>query len=431
MTLYVYHEDKTVGTITNNEGKFSFHYSDEWVKNGFPLCIPMSFQLNADIISKAAFTYFKNILPEERVLANLSSSARIDPDDIFSMLKAYGKDCPGSVYISEKPKPSEAEKYRKVIDITRNVEDYYKTSYHGQPRSLGLHIAKNFHASLLPGAQDKFTCCVEKNSFYTPSPDSGILPTHIVKPTWAYAINEYFCMSLADASSLPVAKVSLTPIEHSNKETPNSHALCIERYDRFAGKRLHQEDLCQALEKSDRQKYSDTLNGISYKEIGCLCNDYLSEEDAEKIVALTAFNMGIGNGDAHGKNISILHHIDGSMSIAPFYDIVCTEVEGFDKNFAIHFGEASAMNEIDGKVFQQFADDMCLPMEKVVSIFETTLFEIKKNIQSHLENAISNFPEYENYFSSIAEKIEENSSVMLELVDEANEYLKNTQAMQM
>ncbi len=34
----------------------------------------------------------------------------------------------------------------------------------------------------------------------------------------------------------------------------------------------------------------------------------------------------VGNADGHGKNVSVLHHDDGSITLAPLYDVVSTVV---------------------------------------------------------------------------------------------------------
>ncbi|MHB1583537.1 MAG: HipA domain-containing protein [Acidimicrobiales bacterium] len=39
-------------------------------------------------------------------------------------------------------------------------------------------------------------------------------------------------------------------------------------------------------------------------------------------VALTPLSVALGNLDLHAKNLSILHRPDGSMSLAPAYDVV-------------------------------------------------------------------------------------------------------------
>ncbi|WP_146954885.1 HipA domain-containing protein, partial [Cellulomonas soli] len=39
------------------------------------------------------------------------------------------------------------------------------------------------------------------------------------------------------------------------------------------------------------------------------------------LLALTCFNLAIGNTDAHAKNISVIHREDGSTQLAPAYDV--------------------------------------------------------------------------------------------------------------
>ncbi|WP_369824572.1 HipA domain-containing protein [Cellulosimicrobium sp. CUA-896] len=41
----------------------------------------------------------------------------------------------------------------------------------------------------------------------------------------------------------------------------------------------------------------------------------------DPLLALTTFNLAIGNTDAHAKNISVLRHADGTVRLAPAYDV--------------------------------------------------------------------------------------------------------------
>ena len=43
--------------------------------------------------------------------------------------------------------------------------------------------------------------------------------------------------------------------------------------------------------------------------------------DRGSLLAYTTFNVAVGNADAHGKNISILHHRNGQAELAPMYDV--------------------------------------------------------------------------------------------------------------
>ena len=42
-------------------------------------------------------------------------------------------------------------------------------------------------------------------------------------------------------------------------------------------------------------------------------------------------NVLIGNGDAHAKNFSLLHHPSGALGLAPLYDLLSTLYYGDDR----------------------------------------------------------------------------------------------------
>ena len=46
--------------------------------------------------------------------------------------------------------------------------------------------------------------------------------------------------------------------------------------------------------------------------------------DRRRLLADTAFNVAVGNADAHGKNLSVLHHPNGQAELAPMYDVSST-----------------------------------------------------------------------------------------------------------
>ena len=51
-------------------------------------------------------------------------------------------------------------------------------------------------------------------------------------------------------------------------------------------------------------------------------------QEPDSLLALTAFNLAIGNSDAHAKNISLLRPQDGSYSLAPAYDVAMEGMPG-------------------------------------------------------------------------------------------------------
>jgi serine/threonine-protein kinase HipA len=53
-----------------------------------------------------------------------------------------------------------------------------------------------------------------------------------------------------------------------------------------------------------------------------------SDDDLDEFLRAITLNVVIGNGDAHGKNFSLLHERSGALRLAPLYDLLCTLVYG-------------------------------------------------------------------------------------------------------
>ena len=108
----------------------------------------------------------------------------------------------------------------------------------------------------LAGAQSKLPVVETEQGFALPH-GSGNATTHILKPEPerfpGLVANEFFCMRLAREAGLQVAAVERAVT------TSGLPFLIVNRYDRDLTlepiRRLHQEDLCQALGKLYVEKY--------------------------------------------------------------------------------------------------------------------------------------------------------------------------------
>ncbi len=108
----------------------------------------------------------------------------------------------------------------------------------------------------------------------------------------------------------------------------------IKRYDRRKNRhgkviRLHQEDFCQALYLPPEMKYENE-GGPTLENCFGLLEERIktgSMASKNKIILLEGiiFNFLIGNGDAHGKNFSLLYDKNIEL-LAPFYDLMNTVV---------------------------------------------------------------------------------------------------------
>jgi serine/threonine-protein kinase HipA len=182
--------------------------------------------------------------------------------------------------------------------------------------------------------------------------------THIIKPEPArfpgLVDNEAFCMSLARAVDLPVATV------HKRTTVSGNPYLLVERYDRDVIadpiRRLHQEDICQALGRPSELKYQ-AEGGPTFAETVELLRSVstVPARDLPTFWRALAFNWLIGNCDAHGKNFSLLYDGD-SPTLAPLYDLVSTRrYPELTTRLAMSIDGAGDIGEVDGRAWEKLA----------------------------------------------------------------------------
>ncbi|WP_347038683.1 HipA domain-containing protein [Glutamicibacter halophytocola] len=186
-------------------------------------------------------------------------------------------------------------------------------------------LARTLDRHSIPGVQDKIsatmlTTPVEfKNSAYLLKLDPRDHP-HLV-------VNEAQHLKAAKALKLPVVSNQLV------LDSKGSQGLLVERFDRKAiGKtdhtiRLALEDAMQVLNLPPASKYAlGTEQVIEALALQCQAPVLARRNLYMQFV----FAWLTGNGDLHGKNVSILADEDGRFSVAPIYDIPCTLVYGDD-----------------------------------------------------------------------------------------------------
>src|SRR5262249_20310205 len=123
---------------------------------------------------------------------------------------------------------------------------------------------------------------------------------------------------------------------------------CV-RYDRVRTAkgvdRLHQEDFCQATGRVSRAKYTATA-GPALSELRVVLDRHSANalDDVRNLARWCVANLCVGNFDAHAKNLSLLTRADGTMRLAPFYDVVCTAAyPRLDQSFALRMAGATAV----------------------------------------------------------------------------------------
>lgn len=310
--LLVLMDDAEVGRIRKTDAGLEFGYATAWLDAGF--AISRSLPLREASYADEALRFFGNLLPEGGVRTAICRRLGVAEDDDFALLRALGRECAGALRIVDaagrRAKPS-----RPRIITADELVRWSKGG--GYAAAVGEHLRLS-----LAGAQDKLGVVLHGDALALPS--GGSPSTHLLKlPNRDFAAlpqNEGFVLALARRVGLPVVESRLL-VEHG------APLLLVTRYDRTTPpiRRLHQEDLCQALGLDRRRKY-ESDGGPSFSRCLSLVRDVSVQPlpDVRALLRWIAFCCVVGNRDNHAKNLALLRDDAGRWRLAPFYDLVCT-----------------------------------------------------------------------------------------------------------
>lgn len=312
--------DTPIGTLTGTWRNFEFVSEPEAVgKFGIDSSIlSVSIPLAA-VPSRARKArrqnFFRELLPEGRMLARMSAEAGLAEQDVIGLLRRYGRDVAGALQIWDPEVPGEPKEPRLepltaggVAHMLSNVQD----------NPLGNKPIGG--KTSLAGVQDKIVLARTVGGWSRVI--DGYPSTHILKPesrdhpTAIY--DEEYGSRFARAAGLAEFRTWI-------EEFDGTPAVVIERYDRRpdAGiARIHQEDFNQALGAGGDQKYQRFGGRVSLARIAGVLSASADRASVERLLQMTTLAVAVGNLDMHAKNVSLLHHPDGSATLAPAYDIV-------------------------------------------------------------------------------------------------------------
>jgi serine/threonine-protein kinase HipA len=271
-----------------------------------------------------ATPWVRGLLPEGEHLLAVATTAGVPTNYYADLLARYGRDVAGAFTISV----DEPDERRWA------VEPYDDNQLAAELRSVvdapGFAIRDDSELSIA-GLQNKLLVCALDDGQWG-RPVHGRPSSHIMKLDGGryddLLAAEHACLRLASDAGLRAAHSNLINVDGLD-------VLVVERYDRrrtddgILG-RIHQEDSCQALgvnidDQHGRGKY-ERFGGPTFAQIAELCDRYGDPTTAfPDLLANAVFTWVIGNGDAHGKNVSLLIDIQtGHVDLAPLYDTVPT-----------------------------------------------------------------------------------------------------------
>ncbi len=270
-----------------------------------------------------ASVFSNGLLPEGQHRHVLAQSLGVAANDLYSLLARFGRDVAGALVIGvEEP----ASRTPAVIEYTPGTLEEEVLGL--QDRPLAIHDDSELS---IAGLQDKLLLVAMRDGGWG-RPAHGYPSTHILKaddplrPGLVQAESE--CLLLA-------SKVGLTTVDARVETIGDRLCLIVSRFDRElledgGVRRVHQEDLCQALARDPaggmgRGKY-ERAGGPSLREAAGLLDRYAASpaEQLDRLLAAATFTVLIGNADAHGKNLALLHPTGEHVELAPLYDTVPT-----------------------------------------------------------------------------------------------------------
>lgn len=317
----IWFENRPVARLNATDQGPALVYDRSWLELPATFPISVSLPLGPEPFGpKHVAPWLTNLLPEGESLEVISRLAGVDQGDILGLFARIGRDTAGALSIGAPGTPKMAVTWiESEADLERIINDLPVKPFLLGTEGVSLSLA---------GAQNKLPLHRD-NDGRLGIPINGAPSTWILKPDnprfWGGVYNEAFCLMLARQIGLPVPQVGLG-------SAGARKYLLIERYDRQQRgawwRRLHQEDLCQALGLFPTQKYERSQTGRPGPKFQTLVDCVRQAAGPVSVLQLLRyliFNVICCNTDAHAKNYAMLISAR-SVTLAPIYDVMCAEV---------------------------------------------------------------------------------------------------------
>ncbi|WP_040810940.1 type II toxin-antitoxin system HipA family toxin [Nocardia concava] len=315
----VYKAGRLAGHLRRKRDDVEFTYAEPYLADTTAPPVAFTLPKRAGAFRATAGSvppFFAGLLPEGLRLSAITRAVRTSEDDHLSILLAVGADTIGDVQIL--PAGAIPADPAPLFDQTATSGVDFTTLF---SRATSTEVDE-LDRTALPGIQVK----VSAQMISTPvSSTRGPAILKLNPPEYPLLVeNENFFLDMAAACGIRV------PDHHLATDKNGRTALFIDRFDRVSedGKirRLAQEDACQVLGRYPAAKYRIALQ----EAIQSLADAVTAGRGSHPLAVLqmleiAAFSYLIGNGDLHGKNLSIRQNPDTIWEVTPAYDLLTTQ----------------------------------------------------------------------------------------------------------
>lgn len=347
----VYKAGTPAATLTRGDGAVTFAYLDDYAGPDVARTLPRD---GAPVVTYggAVPPFFTGLLPEGRRLSAVQRAAKTSADDDLTLLLMIGSDTVGDVTIfAEGADPTPTRPAVTATELT-------------QVRFADLAVEAGFvdrHG--IPGVQDKLSTGMITMSLGL---GEAVAIIKLDPPDYPDAVvNEAFFLGVAKRLKLPVVAAEIV---HDRDGRPG---LVVRRFDRVpmadGVRSLAVEDAAQLLGRYPADKYQLSSEDVA-RAIASACS-------ASLVATRAVFQQFVlawltGNGDLHGKNVSVLQGETGEWRVAPIYDIPSTLPYG-DHTMALSL--QGATQGLTRRRFLAFGAELGLPARAIESALAEVL----------------------------------------------------------
>ena len=327
-----------VGTIHSRQDYTWFEFARDYLSDPNRSVLGLQFEQDLNARHSANMRlppWFSNLLPEGRLRDWVAEARGVSPDREIELLAQVGFDLPGAVRVTEsESEPIPTSPLREVI---------------ARPE---ISASESLWRFSLAGIGLKFSMLAKDDRFSAPAVgDGGDWIVKLPDPKFPNVPqNEFLMMTLAARIGLDVPPVRLVHREELDLPegvwpTGEHEAYAVRRFDRTVDKaRVHIEDFAQVRGLYPSDKYAGT-----FETLASLVYRRRDLSSLVEFVRRLAFNVVIGNGDAHLKNWSLIYVNPRIPRLSPAYDLVSTAIyrpKHLPEDLGLKFGGSRRLDTV-------------------------------------------------------------------------------------
>ena len=368
----VYLSDQLVGHLVQRGNNTRFTFVDGYWETADRRSLGLCFEQNRSGGKASAMKlppWFSNLLPEGPLREWIAKDRGVKAERELELLLRLGGDLPGAVVVKEGER--------------RQGED----SFESQSRDDDVESPSVMKFSLA-GVGLKLSMTQKGGRFVLPVKDE--LGKWILKfPDPEYAripANEDAMMTLAGMCGIEVPEHHLVHRDEIDAslghlwKSSEDVAYVVRRFDRDgSGGRIHIEDFAQVrgILSGSSEKYQG-----SFETVGALCYRDYDLEALRQWARRIAFNLAIGNGDAHLKNWSLIYPDGRRPTLSPAYDLVATVFHIPEDDLGLKFNGTREFGRVRPGGFARLEKKLGADGADLESLAEETVNAVLGNLEA-------------------------------------------------